>query len=162
MKQLYKNTQNYLDQNRASENCKRINIFITKEDYIKLEDLKYKYRVSISILCQIIALNYSFNKELTKVCGNEIFYHTRKMRKTCLKLFQTLTREDVDITKPRFFNNAVILFINKKETDYIDNKTAEKLRNRIYNMFTNTIDPFWEYNNYKRYYEMMKAKDMQQ
>ena len=162
MKQLYKNTQNYLDQNRASENYRRVNVFLSREEYKRLEDIKYKYRLSISIIAQIIALNYTFNDSLGKVCGNEQLYNTKNSKKTCLKLDQKFKRNDADITKGKFFNNALIIFVNKQESQYINVKDAEKIRNQIYNTFSNTIDPFWEYNNYRRYYEITKKREQQQ
>lgn len=125
---------------------KRINIFVTKEQYSQLENLRYKYRLSISYLVRIITLHVDTNPILKKyVLQYENLYNTTTMKKTSIKI----PRTEGD-NKPRFYNNAVIMYLEKLHKNILDEKQYKKFNNQVANAFEITTDPLWNYNEYYR------------
>lgn len=153
MKTLFKNLNEHNEQNRYRTT--RVTVFLTKEQYKKFIDIKYQYRLSISLIAEIIYLNYIYTKDLNKVLLNERFYKTEnEYRKTTIK-FNKQQQEQEEYNKAKYINNALIMFIEKQESNYIDQNKAQQVRNKIFNCFQNSLDPFFNYNeNYRQFYYM--------
>lgn len=153
MKQLYKNINEFINQRKT--NTSNVCVFLKRDQYKKFIDLKYKYRLSISVITQIIYINYVYNPTLNKILANEQFYKTTKdHKKTTIKI-DNKQMEKEELNKGKFINNCLIVFIDKLEKNYISQKETEKIRQQITNCFQNTIDPFFNYNeNYRQFYFM--------
>lgn len=159
MKQLYKTNQELLNTARQRKELNRITIFLERDDYIKLNNIKYKYHLSISTIAQIIYNFYLLSPIITDACINNHYYNTGKTcRKTTIKVNNKLM-ENESLNKTQFFNNALIIFIRDKTKDLLNTKDHEKVKNKIYACLQNTVDPFYDYNEFYRKYHYLKQHD---
>lgn len=126
----------------------RVNINLTKEDHKVLTELKEKYRLSYSTICNILTnrIGLLINRD------NYIFHDGTKASKTSIK-----PRNKVNA---KLITNCVKLFTRKELKNYLltnlkgskdeNLKVYEKLMNGIYDEFLNTYDPNWDGNKYQR------------
>lgn len=132
---------------QADENKKRIFVFVTKDHYKTLMDLKYKYRLSFGYIIRIIAFEISLIKPLDLICQDKPLYHTSKWRKTSLKVENQSENSKYNA---KYYNNALIIYLDKLDKQLLDEKIYQKWRNDLNNKFATTQDPLWQYNEFYR------------
>lgn len=147
MKELYKLTNQEIQEKKNG--IKKANIFLTKEQYKTLNELKQKYSLSFGTIARIILFNYNVLKPLRDNVVNNQLYKTA-WRKTSIKI-NKLGYEDLDNAKS--VNNALIMYCDKIDKKILNNeKLYMKLHNEIANMMQTTEDPFYDYNIFVRKY----------
>jgi len=152
MAKLHEFIQKDIEQNKS--NMARINIFLSKEQYTKLYELKYKYRLSLTNITKVIESNYIVWKAIIDKAQNEQLYKTAN-RKTSIKIYK---QENKKYNTSKFINNLLIMFLDKEDKKIMPPKVYEKCRNQIYNEFEQIQDPFYDYNEYVRKYVWVKKK----
>lgn len=137
---------------------KRINLFLTKEDYNKLVELKYKYRLGIGYLVRIITKQVDCYPKLKKyILETDNLYNTKKgMKKTSVKI--PYHEED---NKTSFYNNAVVMYLEKLHKQILDEKMYNKFNNQVIAIMQNTTDPLWFYNEHYRMTYLAKKFEKQ-
>lgn len=138
---------------------KKANIFLTKEQEIKLRKLKNQYQLSFGMIARIITFNYSVLKPLRDTATNERLYKTTgTWKKTSIKI-NCLGYEDLD--KTATVNNVLIMYIDGLDKQILNNeKLFAKLHNEINNLFANTYDPFFDWDIFvKKSYAYDKMRE---
>ena len=154
MKQLYKQT----DQLNVQRNQKdiRFNIFLTKEQYAKLNNIKYQYRLSFSYIIKIVSTYLGAIPNIIDLAKNTQLYKTT-WKKSSVKLADAKT-EGVKYAK--FVNNILIIYLENMYKDLVDNKTYNKLTDEIKNQMNITQDEWYDYNISVRHYVAIKNKGL--
>lgn len=138
----------------------KINVFLTADQYQKLQRIKYTYMLSFGTIARIILKNYSPFETLIKECKENQFYKT-KNKKTSIKVNKSC---DEELDKARVINNALIMYIDNLDSQLLhaDNRIKDpkkvymKIRNEIANLFQTTEDPFYDYNIFVRKFAYAK------
>lgn len=147
MKQLYKLTNEETQEKRNG--TKKANIFLTEEQYRKLNKIKNTYQISFGTIARIILFNYNVLAPIKKAVINEQLYKT-SWKKTSIKV-NKLGYEELD--NARAVNNALIIYSDAIDKQILNNDTLYmKLHNEISNMMQTTQDPFYDYNIFIRKY----------
>lgn len=134
----------------------RINIYIAKEDRKKLDELKVKYKLSLTTIVDILiyitldCLKLNANKEtLTKFTTQTLYV---KGDKTSIKIPRTYKKDKNfdDLDKNKFANNCLNVYIKKEIHLYITNADILNGKygywNRINEEMQKRNDPRWQYN----------------
>lgn len=139
---------------KEDANKKRVFIFTTKDQYKQLLDLKYKYRLSFSYIIRLIASQISLLKPLNDMAMGKPLYKTTKWRKTSVKVPKTDFEEGQYNAK--YYNNAIIIWLDRLDKELLDPKIYQKFRNQTNNYMSTVIDPLWQYNEYYRMQYLQK------
>lgn len=148
---------------------KTINIYLNTEERKQLDNLKVKYRVSLTTIADVvtkITFKYFLQNE-EKLEGNDklkkLFkeYLYIKGRKTSIKEPKGYKKEEggqyitgntyaQNVSKSRFVTNCLVIYIKKEIKKHIREELAEHYWNDINKELTNRKDEFWNYNDHIR------------
>ena len=151
MKQLYKLADNTIQRDRKE---KRFNIFLTKEQYAKLNNIKYEYRLSFSYIVNILTIYLGACPKVIELAKNTQLYKT-SWKKSCIKLHDAMNQ---NMNYARYVNNILIIYLDNKYKDLVDNKIYNKLTDEIKNQMNITQDEWYDYNISVRHYVACKNK----
>ena len=151
MKEINKAIKNSLEMERPN---KRINVFLNEEDRRKLKELKYKYRLGYGHLIRIITINTDCMPLLKEfITKNKNLYNTKTLTKTSIKI------PGKNTLKASFYNNALIMYLEKLHKNVLNEKQYSKFNNQIATEMQITEDPLWNYNEYYRLRYVAKKFD---
>lgn len=123
----------------------RINIYLTLLEKKQLSELKYKYHLSFSTICNVIARNTAIT---TKNLYDKEYIYTEKGSKTCIKPKLEPYLDEIT-NKSKYYSNTVKKYLRKDYKD-IDERLKTKLLNKIHNELINSYDPNWDGNEWNR------------
>ena len=151
---------------------KTINIYLNSKERKLVDDLKVKYRLSLTTIVDVITkytFKYFFQYAVEKNNKNEEdlkrLYHEYlylKGRKTSIKEPQIFKKENGGIyligneyakgqSKSRFVTNSLMIYLNKTIENYVkDKEMVQAYWNNINKELLTRKDDFWDYNQYVR------------
>lgn len=131
----------FLPKKRERESMKVVNIYLTKQDKKKLDDLKWKYHVSYSTIANICVLC------LAKYIGNrEDYIYDEKGYKTSIKA----KYEYEGLHVSQLYTNALKMYLNKEIKKYTNEQINQIVSSKIANMLNETWEENWNGNYFNR------------
>ena len=156
---------------------KTINIYLNSQERKLVDDLKVKYRLSLTTIVDVITkhtfkyfLQYAYeynnkNEEDLKRLYKEYIYN--KGKKTSIKEPQIFKKENggdylvgneyaKGQSKSKFTTNCLIIYLNKDIKNYVKEEEMQKAYwNNINKELTTRKDDWWNYNDHIRYQRRM-------
>ena len=124
---------------------KVVNIYLTKQDKKKLDELKWRYHVSYSTIANICAMC------LVKYIGKKDEYlYTDKGYKTSIK--PRIEFEGINTSK--LYTNALKMYLNKEIKKY----TSEEINKIVTSKIANELQDTWEENWNGNYFNRLMPK----
>ena len=147
----------------------KLYIYIANEDKKKIDEVKIKYKLSLSAIVDILiyvtldCLTCNADKEVKEKFTTKHLYPL--INKTSIQMPKRYKKDlnFKNVDKTRFANNCLNAFIKKDIAKYI--KNADILNgkygywNRIHQEMQKTIDPRWNYNENLRNQVMIVKKN---
>lgn len=135
---------------------KTINIYLTKEQKKKADRVRIKYKVSLSTLASIVS--FELMNQLLKTNRKDLIEQLQQdylqkdgTYKTSIK--PRVIREGAlnGIEKKNTYTtNALIIYLDSKIKDYLDNEHVNKYYANIDKKLNETYDIHWDYNAHIR------------
>ena len=132
---------------------KHLNIYITNEEHKILEDLKYRYRVSISTIANTLMLVYSFNEKTAQLIKQNL--KQKGQRKTHIKVSNW--NEDTDTNKN--YSNGIHIYCNKLDKNILDQREYQSIHNKIHDKLKKAEEPWYDYNRYVRMHKRIENEN---
>lgn len=136
---------------------KSINIYLNTEERKSIDQVKNKYRLSLTTITDILvmvtmkAFLNTNNKELIERLKNEYLY--TRGRKTSIKQPKIFSDKELfakEQHKSRFATNVIMLYIKKDIKRYLNEEQQKEYWNDANKKLTTTTDTWWNYNNHIR------------
>lgn len=134
----------------------RINVYIEKDDRKKIDDLKVKYKLSLTTIVDILievtydCLKLNCNEDiLNKFIKQNLYVQGNK---TSIKMPRSYrkNKEYENVERNKYANNCLNAFIKKDIVKFIQNKDILEGKygywNRINQEMKKRYDPKWQYN----------------
>lgn len=129
---------------------KTINIYIPKDQRKKIDELKVKYRLSLTTIVDILVFTtwkYLRGDQIETLTKTYIYKKGAKTSVKMPKIFSQLIWNE-SVKKQRLATNVLMIYLNKDIKKYVADDKVNKYYNDLNNKMTTTVDEFWDYNQF--------------